>query len=160
MKIRDWATPLTMGTFFLMAVTGLLMFFHFDRGLNKLAHEWLSWVMVSAAGLHAAVNFNLLKRYLANRKALGVIGLCLLALGASFASPSGGKPKSPQIAASQALLDTPIPLVAQVAVRDAGDIVAALNAAGMKARLDGTLRQAAGESHEAQLRALGIAFHQ
>ena len=38
---RDWATPLTAGAFIVLAVTGLLMFFHLDRGLNHLAHEWL-----------------------------------------------------------------------------------------------------------------------
>lgn len=40
---RNWATPLTIGSFLLMAVTGLLMFFHLDTGLNKAAHEWLGW---------------------------------------------------------------------------------------------------------------------
>ena len=42
MKIsREWATPLTIGAFGLMSVTGMLMFFHLDTGFNKLAHEWL-----------------------------------------------------------------------------------------------------------------------
>ena len=35
-----------MGAFTLSAVTGVLMFFHLDSGLNKAAHEWLSWAMV------------------------------------------------------------------------------------------------------------------
>jgi hypothetical protein len=49
MKIStNWATPLTIGTFTLMAVTGMLMFFHADIGLNKTAHEWLGWVMIAS----------------------------------------------------------------------------------------------------------------
>ena len=36
---RDWATPLTIGAFGLLAVTGVLMFFHPDSGLNKAVHE-------------------------------------------------------------------------------------------------------------------------
>lgn len=39
-SLRKWATPLTIGSFLLMGVTGILMFFHLDIGLNKLAHEW------------------------------------------------------------------------------------------------------------------------
>lgn len=39
MTYREWATPLTIGSFLLIAVTGVLMFFHLDSGLNKLAHE-------------------------------------------------------------------------------------------------------------------------
>jgi hypothetical protein len=43
MKItRDWATPLTAGAFILMASTGMPMFFHLDRGIIHLAHEWLT----------------------------------------------------------------------------------------------------------------------
>ena len=49
---RPWITPLVIGTFALMAVTGSLMFFHLDTGLNKTAHEWLGWAMVAAVLLH------------------------------------------------------------------------------------------------------------
>ena len=45
---REWATPITIGAFLLSAVTGVLLFFHLDSGLNKLAHEWLSWVLLAA----------------------------------------------------------------------------------------------------------------
>ncbi|EWS63204.1 hypothetical protein Y695_03563 [Hydrogenophaga sp. T4] len=38
-KQRPWITPLVMGSFALSAVTGVLMFFHLDTGLNKAAHE-------------------------------------------------------------------------------------------------------------------------
>ena len=55
---RPWITPLVIGTFVLMAVTGSLMFFHLDSGLNKAAHEWLGWAMVIAVVLHALMNLN------------------------------------------------------------------------------------------------------
>ena len=48
---RDWITPITMGAFGLLAVTGALMFFHLDRGLNETAHEWLSWVLLGGVAL-------------------------------------------------------------------------------------------------------------
>ena len=51
---RDWITPITMGAFGLLAVTGVLMFFHLDSGLNEAAHEWLSWVLLGGVALHAA----------------------------------------------------------------------------------------------------------
>ena len=34
---RPWITPLVMGSFALSAVTGVLMIFHLDTGLNKTA---------------------------------------------------------------------------------------------------------------------------
>lgn len=36
---RDWITPITMGSFTLLAATGLLVFFRLDRGLDKSAHS-------------------------------------------------------------------------------------------------------------------------
>ena len=46
--LRRWATPLTIGAFVFMAVTGILMFFEVRLGIIKVAHEWLSWLMVIA----------------------------------------------------------------------------------------------------------------
>lgn len=54
---REWATPLTIGLFLLMGVTGLLMFFHWDNSLQKTLHEWLRWLMVAAAVVHALANW-------------------------------------------------------------------------------------------------------
>ncbi len=39
------------------------MFFHLDSGLNKTAHEWLSWAMVIGVSLHILLNLNAFKRY-------------------------------------------------------------------------------------------------
>jgi cytochrome b561 len=66
MKIaREWATPLTIGSFGLMATTGILMFFHLDSGLNKTAHEWLGWVMVAVVAAHGrCVHVDVLVRWL------------------------------------------------------------------------------------------------
>ncbi|NBW51152.1 MAG: DUF4405 domain-containing protein, partial [Betaproteobacteria bacterium] len=49
---RPWITPAVIGSFTLLSVTGILMFFHLDSGLNKLAHEWLSWIFVIVVVLH------------------------------------------------------------------------------------------------------------
>lgn len=35
---REWATPVAAGAFLLSAVTGVLIFFHIDSGLNKFVH--------------------------------------------------------------------------------------------------------------------------
>jgi hypothetical protein len=64
---REWATPLTAGTFLLMAVTGVLIFFHLDSGLNKAAHEWLGWAMIVGVAAHIVANLPAFKRYLTSR---------------------------------------------------------------------------------------------
>ena len=41
MKLRAWATPLTIGSSLIVTITGLIMFFHLSPGLTRTAHEWL-----------------------------------------------------------------------------------------------------------------------
>ena len=72
--LRPWATPLTIGSFALMATTGILMFFHLDSGLNKVAHEWLGWAMVAGVALHATVNWAALKRHLLANRVIELAG--------------------------------------------------------------------------------------
>jgi hypothetical protein len=158
MKLREWATPLTMGAFAVMAVTGILMFFHLESGLNKLAHEWLGWGMVLAVILHALANVSVFKRYFVNRTAVVIMAGCAVLLAASFISPPAGKARPPHVLAAQALLDVPIRLAAQVAGKDADEVVGRLRADGLDAAPDRTLRQISGDGRDRQMRALGVVF--
>lgn len=157
MTLREWATPLTMGSFALMAVTGVLMFFHLDSGLNKPAHEWLGWAMVAGVVLHSAANFGSFKRYFSQRAALAVIGAFLLVLGLSFLplGDKGGGGKPAPVKAAEALIDAPIPVLAQLTGKDAQTLVAQLNQAGIPVAADGNLRQAV-SGRKQQMQALGL----
>lgn len=112
---REWATPLTMGAFGLLAVTGVLMFFHLDTGLNKQAHEWLGWVLLIGVSLHVAANLLAFKRYLTQRRAQGVVGVFALVLGLSFLPLGGGSGKPPFVAPVQALAGAPLTVIAAAA---------------------------------------------
>ena len=135
MKIsRDWATPLTIGAFGLMSVTGLLMFFHLDTGLNKLAHQWLSWVMIAGVAGHALVNWPALKRYLtSSRQGRIIIGVSAVVLALTFVSLPGQKGAPPQLLAMRALTKAPIAKLAPIAGRPVGELIDALAGAGIKA---------------------------
>ena len=54
--LRTWAGPLTIGSFGVVATTGILMFFHADSGSMKLAHEWLGWLLVLGVIAHVVLN--------------------------------------------------------------------------------------------------------
>ena len=134
MKIsRDWATPLTIGAFGLMSVTGLLMFFHLDTGLNKLAHQWLSWAMIGAVAAHAIVNWPAFKRYFtSNRMGRAIIAVSALTLALTFVSLPGEKGAPPQILALRALTKAPIAKVAPLAGRPVEQLIDELAKAGVK----------------------------
>jgi Domain of unknown function (DUF4405) len=112
---RPWITPLVMGSFLLLTITGILMFFHLDSGLNKVAHEWLSWMLVVGVALHVGLNLPAFKRYLAQRTARWVVGVSVVVLAASFVRLPGSAAEPPFIAPAKALASAPLPVLAQVA---------------------------------------------
>ena len=134
---RPWITPVVIGAFFLSAVTGVLMFFHLDSGLNKAAHEWLSWAMLIGVALHVLLNLPAFKRYFSQTAGKVVIGLFVLILALSFIPLGGSGAKEPGFAPPvRALAQAPISVLAQVAGRSSEDVTAQLQAAGFTVTSD------------------------
>ncbi len=133
---RGWVTPLTAGAFLLSAVTGILIFFHLDTGLNKLAHEWLSWALLSGVLLHVAANFAGFKRHLKSRLGLALMGVFALILALSFFVSGQQKREPPFMASVRALSEAPLSTVALVAKLSPAQIRASLTAQGLPAASD------------------------
>ncbi|WP_319825651.1 DUF4405 domain-containing protein [Thalassovita sp.] len=125
--LRKYATPLTMGTFALMAVTGTLLFFHANTMLNKVAHEWIGLAMVAAVGLHVAVNWRAFTQYFKRPVAMGVMGVFVLALGLSFL-PAGKQGGRPEFAALRIVVTAPVADLAPMLGTDAQGVIALLDA--------------------------------
>jgi hypothetical protein len=153
---RPWITPLVMGTFLLMTVTGILMFFHLDSGLNKAAHEWLGWAMVAGVVLHVLLNSFAFKKHLSSVKGRWIVGASMAVLALSFVplgGSGGGKP--PFMASVQALAGAPLSVVAQVAGISTVEVHARLKAAGVPSQLDNqTIKELVGTDPGAQMRTL------
>lgn len=163
MKIsREWATPLTIGCFTLMAVTGILMFFHLDSGLNKLAHEWLGWLMVTGVAAHAAANWLSFKRYFLNSgTGRAIMVVSVLVLAGSFVPPPGAKEGggSPPQLAMRALAQAPLAQLAPLSGRSVEQLQADLAAAGIAVEgPQSTLASATGGNREQFGKAIGVLF--
>jgi CDP-diglyceride synthetase len=162
MKIsRDWATPLTIGSFALLSVTGVLMFFHLDSGLNKLAHEWLSWLLLVAVGLHLVSNWTGFRRTLRQPRGQLLIGAGVLALGLSFL-PAGlvgaGSGEPPFVAPARALARAPWPVLAQVAGVSEAELSQRLASAGLPEGDGNSIAARVGPDTRRQIRVLGALF--
>ena len=127
---REWATPLTIGSFAAIAVTGVLMFFHVDSGLNKAVHEWVSWLLVIGVALHVLANVASFKRYFTQARARWLIGGGLLVLALSFA-PLGGRSEPPFVGPLKVLAAAPLPTLAQLAGVSTAQMRDRLRAAGL-----------------------------
>jgi len=112
---RSWITPLVIGSFVLLSVTGVLMFFHLESGLNKTAHQWLSWTMVGGVALHVALNLTAFKRYFRQTMGRWVVALFAILLALSFLPLKESKKTPNYVSSVRALAHTPITVLAQVA---------------------------------------------
>ncbi len=153
---REWATPVAAGAFLLSAVTGVLIFFHIDSGLNKAAHEWLSWALLAAVVFHGAANFTAVRMHLRNRRAQVLIGAFALVLALSFV-PTGKRSEPPFAPPIRALAGAPLSTLAQVARTSPEELRGRLAGAGIAAGSDQqTLAELVGPDLRRQAQVLGM----
>jgi hypothetical protein len=159
-SLREWATPLTIGAFAVMSVTGVLMFFHLDTALNKTVHQWAGWVMVAGVMAHVMVNWAAFKRYLlASPLGRTLIALGILALAASFVPFGGPKGPSPGGMALRAVVRAPLAVVAPLAGRPAPEIIEELARAGIALpNADASIASVVGDDRALQAKAIGVLF--
>lgn len=131
---REWATPVAAGAFLLSAITGILIFF--DNGLNKFAHEWLSWVLLGGVALHLVANFGGFKRHLVTRRGQVLMGAFALILTLSFVSPGSQKSEPPFAPPIRALSAAPLTTLAQVAGLSPEQLRERLTTAGLQPTSD------------------------
>jgi hypothetical protein len=81
---RPWATPIVIGSYFLMMITGILMFFHLDVGINKIIHEWFGWFLIIGGIAHLLMHLNSLIKYLKKPISVSLIAIFIIVLVTSF----------------------------------------------------------------------------
>lgn len=161
---REWATPLTIGVFGLMASTGLLMFFHADNNLQKELHEWAGWIMVLAVVAHAGANWLGFRRYFQSKTKFFIIALFGVILLGSFAANFGSKKSqnvSPPAIAIAAVTKAPLYQIAPLFNKTAEDAKTDLKSAGFNVSSDAqSIEQLAGNDREKVGKALSaLAAH-
>lgn len=145
-QVNRFATPFTTGLFVVSTVSGVALFFHVGAGIFHGMHEWLSMVLLVPVALHVWKNWVPIKLYLQRGTLVLPLAVSLVA-GVAFAVPglmsgaaSGG---NPQMAMYKAIAEAPISAVAPVLKTTPDVLVAKLQAAGVPAKPDQSMAQAA-----------------
>ncbi len=156
---REWATPLTAGAFIVLAVTGLLMFFHLDRGLNHLAHEWLGWLLVVGVACHVTANFLGLKKHISSRTGKAVVAAFVAILVLSFIQPEERKRPPGWAQPVKALAFMPFTDLAVVAKMSVQEVRERLAAEGLTPTSDEqSIKDLVGHNLRQQVGALNAIF--
>lgn len=102
--MRNFATSFTALTFFVVALSGVMLFFHlFDASVKEL-HELVGLGFVGVTLLHIYVNFSAMKRYFT--KPIFIVGVALLSV-VSIGLTTQPK-ESPKKMLIEALLHAPL----------------------------------------------------
>ncbi len=154
---RTWATPVTIGAFFLMSATGVLMFFGLDRGLTGEAHEWFSWLFLAGAGAHIAANSRPFLNHLKSRWGKASVATFVVVLVATFSAGigAGGHVRK---AVEQALVDAPLSTLASLTHIAPEALERKLRAHGITANGQQSVRELAAENHLREMRLLEVVF--
>lgn len=156
--LRTWSTPLTIGSFILMAVTGVLMFFDVVPGYVSFAHELCSWLFLVGTGGHIAVNFRPLKKHL--RSAWGRASVAIFAVVLVVSMFSFGRITAPQLKwpVFEALVQAPLSALADVTRTDSADLVAKLERHGITATPEQSIASLAERHDMDEFHILGVVF--
>jgi len=142
-SLRTWSTPLTIGSFILMAVTGVLMFFDVVPGYLSFAHEWFSWLFLVGSAGHIAVNFRPLTKHL--RSNWGRANVAIFAIILVVSAFSFGRITAPQLKwpIFNALIEAPVSVLANMTRTDTAELLAALKPHGVTAAPDQNIKELA-----------------
>lgn len=154
--IRTWSTPLTIGSFILMAASGVLMFFDVVPGYLSFAHEWFSWLFLVGAGGHIAVNFRPLKKHLQSNWGQANVAIFVIVLVVS--TFSFGRITAPQLKwpIVNALIDAPLSALADVTRTDPAELLGKLKTHGITATPDQNIKELAATHGMDEFHILGL----
>ncbi len=154
LTLRSWATPLVTSGFFVMAVSGTMMFFHLQPGLTKDIHQWAGWLLVVGAAAHVAQNWRPFVQYLKRRNGQVFLaaGAALLAAGFVGGGADAGRPDVGALVS--ALARHRIAEVAALNGEAPEALVARLAAGGVTAAADQTVAEVAGDDIGQEMRLL------
>ncbi|MCV6589537.1 MAG: DUF4405 domain-containing protein [Marinobacterium sp.] len=155
---RPWSTPLTIASALVVAISGVIMFFHLGDSLVKGAHEWIGMLFVIAMVLHILQHWPAFRRYFAQRKGVIVISAVLLASTGFVAASALSTSKHPAHLVVDTVLSLPLEKVAVINDITTAQLQQQLDTAGISADNNDTLAALAHQHQRHPFELLALVF--
>lgn len=152
--LRKFATPLTIASFTIVGVTGVLWYFHQVTGVAKWMHEVIGLAMVVIVALHVILNWRAFQTYFKRPLALVIVALGLVLTMGAYVWPDDQAARGgpPNMAAVGPFADETLATLAPIYNTTVEDLMARLEAAGItRATAQSTIEDLVGRTGRAQM---------
>lgn len=158
-KMREWATPITIGAFALSAVTGIMLFFKVELGLIKPIHEWLSWLLVVGTIFHLITNWKASVQYISKPIGKGILIFFIVLICLSFIPLGRESKRNPVKRMHDTLIQNPLSAVAQIAEHNPDEVINILKSKGISIEgKEQTIREIASKNNKPPMDVLDVIF--
>ena len=131
-KFKKWATPITIGTFIVSGISGVLMFLKINFGSLRVAHEWISVAMVIGVVFHIVGNYKPFIGYFKKLKPLSIISIIVVIGVIAFVIPGEEHGRPSFMDYSATLQNIPLTLAAQILEAQPESVKTHLESHGIK----------------------------
>ena len=164
-QTRTWSTPMVIGSSVVMAVTGVLLFFHLGEGFVKTPHEWVGLIFVAGMLLHILNHLKGFTRYFSQGMANTIMAACLVItfgiMGASLMGSEGGEGGHPAKRMVSKVENAPLTLVAALNNQPVEVLMSRFEASGISnASESSTLKELAEANGQHTFELMSIALEQ
>ncbi|MDR3438645.1 DUF4405 domain-containing protein [Telmatospirillum sp.] len=129
--LRQYATAIATPLFVIVAVTGVLLFFHLQEQLVKSAHEWLGLAFVLSAAVHVLRNWSAFAGLLTKMRTVSIFVMVMAISGVFFVSAGApGEGRNPRALVMGAVERAPLSAVAPILGQSADQMIEQLRSAG------------------------------
>lgn len=131
--LRRYATPTTAVLSVVVAVTGVILFFHLAKEPAETIHEWLGMAFAMAAILHVVRHRGSFAQLLRQRHMLALMAATAVGVAAFVALVPPKPPGNPMVRVALAAQHAPIAQLAPAVGTSTERVLARLEQAGIKA---------------------------
>lgn len=128
---RTWSTPFVIICSFVIAFSGVMMFFHIGENLLKSMHEWLGLLFVIAIILHLLNHWIPFARYFSNKKSISIF-ISVIFIAAAWIGFSWNSKPHPVKQFFKVAQLAPISALANLQGESADNLVTRLKLTGLK----------------------------
>lgn len=153
---RHWSTPLIIASGIIIAVSGVMMFFHLGTGLIQELHEWIGVLFAVGMLFHIHQHWQPFRRYFSQKTGIAIM-ITMIALSSGMLVATGDNEEHPAKQLAQQFSQKSLTEIAQFQQRPIEQLLIDMEIEQIEVRSpEISLQKIAEENHTSPLRLIKI----